>query len=54
MSRYLVRRIEESPSITLYTGSELIDLQGDAQLEQVRGETTGPVTCRHGTSGTCS
>ena len=48
MSRYLVRRIEESPSITLYTSSELIDLQGDAQLEQVawRNNRTGDVQTR--------
>lgn len=43
MSRYLIRRIEESPSITLHTFTELVDLQGDGQLEQVtwRNKQTG-------------
>jgi thioredoxin reductase (NADPH) len=48
MSRYLVRRIEESPSITLYASSELTDLRGDTQLEQVtwRNSKTGEVQTR--------
>jgi thioredoxin reductase (NADPH) len=36
MSRYLIRRIEESPAITLHTHTELVALQGDGHLEQVR------------------
>ena len=36
MSRYLIRRIEESPAITLHTHTELAALQGDGHLEQVR------------------
>jgi thioredoxin reductase (NADPH) len=35
MSRYLIRRIEESPSITLHPFTEIADLQGEARLEQV-------------------
>jgi thioredoxin reductase (NADPH) len=35
MSRYLIRRIEDSPNITLHTRTEITGLQGDAQLEQV-------------------
>ncbi|HUR34814.1 MAG TPA: FAD-dependent oxidoreductase [Vicinamibacterales bacterium] len=43
MSRYLIRRIEESPSITLHTFTELTDLQGESRLEQVtwRNKETG-------------
>jgi thioredoxin reductase (NADPH) len=43
MSRYLIRRIEESPTITLRTSTELIDLAGDGRLEQVtwRNKVTG-------------
>jgi len=46
MSRYLIRRIEETPSIELRTGTEIVGLEGDAHLERVRwrdnrsGETT--------------
>jgi thioredoxin reductase (NADPH) len=36
MSRYLIRRIEEHPAITLHANTELIDLKGDAHLERVR------------------
>ena len=36
MSRYLIRRIEESPSISLRTHTEIIDLEGNVHLEQVR------------------
>jgi thioredoxin reductase (NADPH) len=35
MSRYLIRRIEESPTITLHPFTEIVDLQGETQLEQV-------------------
>ncbi len=35
MSRYLIRRIEESPAITLRTCTEIVDLQGDTHLEGV-------------------
>ena len=36
MSRYLIRRIEESPRITLRTRTEIVGLRGDSELEQVR------------------
>jgi thioredoxin reductase (NADPH) len=45
MSRYLIRRIEETPNITLQTRAQIEALEGDASLERVRwrngdGETT--------------
>jgi thioredoxin reductase (NADPH) len=36
MSRYLIRRIEESPSIQLQPHSEIVALEGDEHLERVR------------------
>ena len=36
MSRYLVRRIEENPKITLRTRTEIVALEGSDQLERVR------------------
>ena len=36
MSRYLIRRIEESPRITLHTRTEIEELDGDMHLERVR------------------
>jgi len=36
MSRYLIRRIEDNPKITLRTGTELAALEGDHHLAQVR------------------
>ncbi len=36
MSRYLVHRIEQSPTITLHTQTEIVDLDGADQLESVR------------------
>jgi thioredoxin reductase (NADPH) len=35
MSRYLIRRIEESPRITLHTKTEIVGLEGDDHLERV-------------------
>jgi thioredoxin reductase (NADPH) len=45
MSRYLVRRIEENPNITLHTLTELIALHGDGQLQNTlwRDASTGAV-----------
>jgi len=43
MSRYLIRRIEESPNITLHTNTEIAALQGAEQLETVSWKT-GPGT----------
>jgi thioredoxin reductase (NADPH) len=36
MSRYLIRRIEQSPSIELMTRMEIVGLEGDGRLESVR------------------
>lgn len=36
MSRYLVRRIEESPTIALHTRTEIVALEGGGALERVR------------------
>jgi thioredoxin reductase (NADPH) len=41
MSRYLVRRIEESPRITLHVGTEVEALDGAAHLESVVWRTRG-------------
>ena len=35
MSRYLIRRIEESPNITLHTHTEIVGLHGETSLEKV-------------------
>ncbi|MEI9939572.1 MAG: FAD-dependent oxidoreductase [Pseudomonadota bacterium] len=35
MSNYLIRRIEESPNITLHAGSEIVELHGSESLEGV-------------------
>ena len=45
MSRYLIRRIEESPSITLLTNTEITSLAGNGHLESVewRNNITGEV-----------
>lgn len=46
MSRYLIRRIEHNPSITLHTRTEIEALEGDFHLERVRwrSATVGAVT----------
>ena len=36
MSRYLIRRIEESPAIVLRTRAEIVALEGERSLERVR------------------
>lgn len=36
MSRYLIRRIEDNPAITLHTRTELVGLEGNGHLESVR------------------
>jgi thioredoxin reductase (NADPH) len=45
MSRYLIRRIEENPAITLHTNTEMAALEGDGQLERVqwRNKQTGKI-----------
>ncbi|MGH8639542.1 MAG: NAD(P)/FAD-dependent oxidoreductase, partial [Burkholderiales bacterium] len=45
MSRYLIRRIEETPAIQLRTGTEIVALEGNGHLEHVQWrDTTGVVT----------
>ncbi|HEY5096188.1 MAG TPA: FAD-dependent oxidoreductase [Candidatus Eremiobacteraceae bacterium] len=46
MSRYLVRRIEEIPTIDLRTNTEIVALEGDSHLERVRwrDNLTGEIT----------
>ena len=41
MSRYLIRRIEESPDITLHKCTELTKLDGNGHLERVEWQTQG-------------
>ena len=43
MSRYLIRRIEDSPKITLHTCTEIVALEGENHLERVqwRDKNTG-------------
>ena len=45
MSRYLIRRIEENPSIVLRTSTQIVALEGDGRLARVRwrDERTGGV-----------
>jgi len=46
MSRYLIRRIEETPSIELKTRTEIVALEGNGSLESVawRDKSTGQTT----------
>ena len=46
MSRYLIRRIEDNPAISLSTSTEIIGLDGDGHLERVRwrNRQTGEVS----------
>ena len=39
MSHYLIRRIDETPNITLHTSTEITSLEGDEQLERVVWKT---------------
>jgi thioredoxin reductase (NADPH) len=41
MSRYLIRRIEENPAITLHTHTEVTGLDGDGHLERIRMSDRG-------------
>ena len=43
MSRYLIRRIEETPNIELHTNTEVVALEGNDHLERVtwRNSQTG-------------
>jgi thioredoxin reductase (NADPH) len=40
MSRYLIRRIEETPNIELHTNAEVVALEGDDHLERVAWQNT--------------
>jgi thioredoxin reductase (NADPH) len=45
MSTYLIRRIEESPNVTLHVGCEIVELSGSESLESVTWrEATGAST----------
>jgi thioredoxin reductase (NADPH) len=48
MSRYLIRRIEENPAISLRTCTEILTLEGGDMLERVhwRDQTTGKTEVR--------
>jgi thioredoxin reductase (NADPH) len=41
MSQYLIRRIEDTPNITLHVRSEITELEGQEQLSRVTWKTTG-------------
>jgi len=45
MSRYLIRRIDENPVISLRTHTELVELEGTDRLERIRWrhEQTGEI-----------
>ena len=49
MSRYLIRRIEETPNIELHTNTEVVALEGNDHLERVtwRNNKTGQTEPRH-------
>jgi thioredoxin reductase (NADPH) len=48
MSRYLIRRIEDNPQITLLTETEIVALEGDNELERIewRHRPSGRVDAR--------
>ena len=41
MSRYLIRRIEDSPAITLHTRTEVVAVEGNGQLSRVHWSSRG-------------
>jgi len=49
MSRYLIRRIEETPNIELHTNTEVVALDGNEHLERVtwRNNQTGQTESHH-------
>ena len=49
MSRYLIRRIEETPNIELHTNTEVVALEGHEHLERVtwRNNQTGQTESRN-------
>jgi thioredoxin reductase (NADPH) len=46
MSRYLIRRIEDSPNITLHTRTQLASLEGNGQLERIAWRHAGELDKR--------
>jgi thioredoxin reductase (NADPH) len=46
MSRYLIRRIDESPNITVHTHTELVALEGDDRLRSVTWRGPGGLETR--------
>jgi thioredoxin reductase (NADPH) len=54
MSRYLVRRIEDHPSIEVRSHSQLIGLEGNGHLSSCSGMTAARATSNATRSGTCS
>ena len=48
MSRYLIRRIEQHPAITLHTHTEIVALEGASHLERVqwRNSVSGQIETR--------
>ena len=54
MSRYLIRRIEDTPTITLRTRTEIVGLRGNGALEGVRWPNAPPARPRTARSATCS
>ena len=54
MSRYLIRRIEENPNITLHARSEIVGLAGERRLEQRHVADGDSGTTRTEPGGTCS
>jgi thioredoxin reductase (NADPH) len=54
MSRYLIRRIEETPTITLRPHTEIVALEGGDHLASVRWRNNQTGTLRSTPSATCS
>jgi thioredoxin reductase (NADPH) len=47
MSRYLIRRIEETPSIRMHTSTEVVAVQGTDHLERVQWRDGGGAVTTH-------
>jgi thioredoxin reductase (NADPH) len=41
MSRYLIRRLEDNPAITLHAHTQIVALEGETHLERVRWQQRG-------------
>ena len=54
MSRYLIRRIEDSPTITLHTHTQVTALEGNDRLEENRlARHTEGIARKRARSATC-